>query len=87
MNAIAVDDEPLMLYALVKAVKASSDITSVVEFGSCEETLKWVEKNLVDVAFLDIDMRGMGGLALRRRLWSFSLIARLCFAPDMKSMR
>ena len=36
MNAIAVDDEPLMLYALVKAVKASSDITSVVEFGSCE---------------------------------------------------
>ena len=48
MNAIAVDDEPLMLYALVKAVKASSDITSVVEFGSCEETLKWVEKNLVD---------------------------------------
>ena len=68
MNAIAVDDEPLMLYALVKAVKASSDITSVVEFGSCEETLKWVEKNLVDVAFLDIDMRGMGGLSLAQKL-------------------
>ena len=29
MIAIAVDDEPLMLGALVKAVKASDDITAV----------------------------------------------------------
>ena len=34
MIAIAVDDEPLMLYALVKAVKASPDIAHVAEFSS-----------------------------------------------------
>ncbi|MCI5502803.1 MAG: response regulator [Eubacterium sp.] len=79
MNAIAVDDEPLMLYALVKAVKASSDITSVVEFGSCEETLKWVEKNLVDVAFLDIDMRGMGGLALAQKIMELQPDCKIVF--------
>ena len=35
MIAIAVDDEPLMLGALTKAVKASADITSVASFTSC----------------------------------------------------
>lgn len=68
MKAIAVDDEPLMLYALVKAVMASPDITSVEKFGSCNETLEWVRSNPVDVAFLDIDMRGMGGLVLAEKI-------------------
>ena len=40
MIAITVDDEPLMLYALSKAVKASPDITSVTAFGSCKEALE-----------------------------------------------
>ena len=64
MIAVAVDDEPLMLYALAKAVKASPDITSVTEFSSGDDTLRWVQDNPVDVAFLDIDMRGMDGLTL-----------------------
>ena len=68
MNAITVDDEPLMLYALSKAVKASPDITSVAEFTSCKDTLEWAQHNPVDVAFLDIDMRGMGGLTLAQKL-------------------
>ena len=68
MIAITVDDEPLMLYALSKAVKASPDITSVTEFGSCNETLEWVRNNSVDVAFLDIAMRGMGGLTLAKKI-------------------
>lgn len=68
MRAIAVDDEPLMLYALSKAIKASPDITSVAEFTSCGETLKWLENNPVEVAFLDIEMRGMGGLALAQKI-------------------
>ena len=68
MIAIAVDDEPLMLYALVKAVKASPDIASVAEFSSCDDALDWVRSNPADVAFLDINMRGMGGLALAEKI-------------------
>ena len=64
MIAIAVDDEPLMLGALTKAVKASSDITAVASFTSCDEALDFVKSNVVDVAFLDINMRGIGGLSL-----------------------
>ena len=76
MIAIAVDDEPLMLGALVKAVSASPDIREVVKFSGCEEALEYVKDNPVDIAFLDINMRGMGGLALAEK------IIGLC--PDCK---
>lgn len=68
MIAIAVDDEPLMLGALTKAIKASKDVTSVSDFTSCEDALEYVKNNPTDVAFLDINMRGMGGLALAERI-------------------
>ena len=64
MIAIAVDDEILMLGALVKAISASPDIKEVAKFSDCEEALEFVKNNPTDVAFLDINMRGMGGLAL-----------------------
>lgn len=79
MNGIAVDDEPLMLYALAKAVKASPDITSVAEFTSCEATLEWARHHAVDVAFLDINMRGMGGLALAQKLMELQPDCKIVF--------
>lgn len=68
MIAIAVDDEMLMLGALVAAIKASPDITQVSQFSGCDEALAFVRENSVDVAFLDINMRGMGGLALAEKI-------------------
>lgn len=68
MIAIAVDDEVLMLEALVKAITASSDITAVAKFSDCEEALEYVKSNHADIAFLDINMRGMGGLALAEKI-------------------
>ena len=68
MKAIAVDDEALMLRALVRAISASPDISEVVKFSDCENALNYVKKNKVNVAFLDINMRGMGGLALAEKI-------------------
>ena len=68
MIAIAVDDEILMLGALVNAIEASDDISKVVQFSNCEEALEYVENNPVDIAFLDINMRGMGGLTLAEKI-------------------
>jgi two-component SAPR family response regulator len=64
MIAIAVDDEALMLGALVAALEESPDITAVTKFSDCEAALDFVRNNPIDAAFLDINMRGMGGLAL-----------------------
>ncbi len=68
MIAIAVDDEILMLGALVKAISTSPDIEEVTKFSSCEEALNYVKAHPVDIAFLDINMRGMGGLALAENI-------------------
>lgn len=68
MIAITVDDERLMLTALTKAVLASPDITSVEEFTTCSAALEWTKNHPVDIAFLDISMRGMGGLALAEKI-------------------
>ncbi|MBR5188201.1 MAG: response regulator, partial [Clostridia bacterium] len=68
MIAIAVDDEALMLGALVSAIEASPDITEVAKFSDCEEALAFVNEHPADIAFLDINMRGMGGLALAEKI-------------------
>lgn len=68
MKAIAVDDELYMLEALTEAISASDDIESLKSFSSCSEALAYVEKNPVDIAFLDINMRGIGGLKLAERI-------------------
>jgi two-component SAPR family response regulator len=64
VKAIAVDDEIYMLEALSEAISASDDIESVRSFSSCSGALAYVEENPVDIAFLDINMRGIGGLRL-----------------------
>jgi two-component SAPR family response regulator len=68
MIAIAVDDEELMLHALVGAINACADITKVTKFSSCEKALDFVKENPIDVAFLDINMRGMGGISLAEKI-------------------
>ena len=68
MIAIAVDDEALMLGALVSAIEASHDIREVAKFSDCEMALEFVKSNPTDIAFLDINMRGMGGLALAEKI-------------------
>lgn len=79
MIAIAVDDEVLMLGALVSAINASPDITEVTQFSSCDEALAFVKENVVDVAFLDINMRGMGGLALAEKIIDTSPDCKIVF--------
>ena len=68
MRAIVVDDEELMLVALEKAVSASPDIREVVRFSGCEQALAFVKENPIDIAFLDINMRGIGGMALAQNI-------------------
>ena len=68
MRAIAVDDELYMLENLAEAVSASPDIESVRSFSVCSAALAYVEENPVDIAFLDINMRGIGGLMLAEKI-------------------
>ena len=79
MIAIAVDDEVLMLHALEKAINASPDITSVASFSSCEQALNYVKDNIVEIAFLDINMRGMTGLELAEKIIEYRPDCKIIF--------
>jgi two-component SAPR family response regulator len=68
-----------MLGALVAAIKASPDIREVAKFSICEEALAFVKENPVDVAFLDINMRGMGGLTLAEKILSICPDCKIVF--------
>ena len=79
MIAMAVDDEALMLRALVRAITVSPDITEVISFSDCEKALDYAKENPVSVAFLDINMRGMGGLTLAEKIVSVCPNCKIVF--------
>lgn len=79
MIAIAVDDERPMLQALCEAVEASKDIREVYSFTSCSAALEWLNNNSADVAFLDISMRGIGGLALAEKILEMHPACKVVF--------
>ena len=79
MRAIAVDDELYMLEALEEAVRASSDISRVDPFSSCSAALAYAAENPIDIAFLDINMRGIGGLGLAEKLTELQPRCKIVF--------
>ena len=79
MRAIAVDDELYMLESLEEAIRASSDISQVECFSTCSTALAYAAENPVDIAFLDINMRGIGGLGLAEKLMALHPRCRIVF--------
>ena len=79
MKAIAVDDEIYMLETLLEAVSASPDIEAVEPFSSCSAALAYATEHPVDVAFLDINMRGIGGLGLAEKLLALQPHCKIVF--------
>ena len=68
-----------MLEALEEAVKASSDIEQAERFSSCSAALAYAAENEIDIAFLDINMRGIGGLGLAEKLISLQPLCKIVF--------
>ena len=79
MKAIAVDDEIYMLETLLEAINASGDIASTEAFSSCSAALAYATENPVDIAFLDINMRGIGGLGLAEKLLALQPRCKIVF--------
>ena len=79
MKAIAVDDEIYMLENLEEAINASSDIEEVKTFSTCSAALAYAAENPVDIAFLDINMRGIGGLGLAEKLMEIYPYCKIIF--------
>ena len=79
MIALALDDEYLMLEKLARAVFASPDIDEVYKFSNCTSALEWLAGNRADIAFLDINMRGMTGLEMARNIATLQPDCKIVF--------
>lgn len=68
MNIIAADDERIALKLLISSIREAVPKAQVHGFGCGEEALAFGSNNPCDVAFLDIDMSDMEGIALAKHL-------------------
>ena len=68
MRILCVDDEPLALQMLMISVRKAKPDAEVDGFEEPEDLLEEAEKNGCDIAFLDIHMSGMDGVAAAKKL-------------------
>lgn len=68
MNVIYIDDEQPAIDNFRLTTANFSEIEELHTFLSGEEALHFVDTNIVDVAFLDMEMPGLHGLELAKRL-------------------
>jgi len=68
MNIIAVDDEYLPLIDLEFAIKEAAPEASVLVFESPSEAAQFGSENHIDIAYLDINMPGLNGINLAKKL-------------------
>ena len=68
MNILIVEDEPILLDGMVEVVRHCEPRAKIVPCESAEEALEAAADALFDIAFLDIEMPGMGGVSLAKKL-------------------
>ncbi|MEL7656702.1 MAG: response regulator transcription factor [Bacillota bacterium] len=59
MNILIVDRQPLIRRGIIEVLSAINESYSVHEAGSFSEALKIFQRNLIDIAFIDLSM-GLG---------------------------
>lgn len=68
MNVILVDDERLNLDNLDYVVERVLPSAKRVGFNKASQALTYIQDNPVDIAFLDINMRGVDGITIAKNL-------------------
>lgn len=68
MTIIAVDDEKMALQVISTAIKEALPQAQVYCFINPEKAISFMEENLCEIAFLDIDMPTISGIDLAKEL-------------------
>lgn len=84
MNIIAVDDEQLALRSLIRVLEKVFDNSSIQGFQNSAEALVHSQDTIgknekLDYAFLDVEMRGIGGIELAKQLKEICPSVRILF--------
>lgn len=74
MNCIIVDDEPLAREAIELLVKEIDYLTLAGSFNNASAAARYMERNAVDLIFLDIQMPGITGIEFAKTISRRTLI-------------
>ena len=74
MNCIIIDDEPLAREAVQLLIDDSEDLVIIGSFNSAASASKFMEKQAVDLVFLDINMPNITGLEFARTIPKSTLV-------------
>lgn len=87
MKILAVDDEIIALEGLVKSIKEADSNAQVFYFRFADEAIKFMEKTICDVAFLDIEMYGINGVTLANKLIQINPNINIIFSTGYGNYR
>lgn len=74
MNCIIVDDEPLAREAMKLLIEESGSLQLAGSFNSASTASEFMEKHVVDLVFLDIQMPGITGIEFARTISKRTLV-------------
>jgi two-component SAPR family response regulator len=83
VNIIIVDDEQFALLDLKSAAEEALPGSNFSCFNTSKSALEYAKNNQVDIAFLDIEMGGMNGIQLAKRL--IDITAARGFKPAVRT--
>ena len=87
MKIIAVDDEKIALQGLLSAIRQAAPHAEVYGFRYTGEAIEHMENDPCDVAFLDIEMKGMSGVEVAEKLKAINPDVNIIFATGFGSYR
>ena len=87
MKIIAIDDEKIALQGLLASIKKAAPDAETYGFRYTGEAIAHMENDPCDVAFLDIEMKGMNGVEVAERLLSINPNVNIIFATGFGSYR
>ena len=79
MNILLVDDEELQLIRLSKVVSNVLPDVKLFSFTNSNKAYEAAKNNKIDIAFLDIEMPGMNGIQLAKKLKVINPLVRIIF--------
>ena len=87
MKIIAVDDEKIALQGLLSSIQKAAPNAELYGFRYAGEAIAHMEKNPCDVAFLDIEMKGINGVEVAEKLKAINPNINIIFATGFGSYR
>jgi two-component system, LytTR family, response regulator len=81
-NCIIIDDEEIARLKAVAVVGQFPNLKIRGQFASAEQAICFLEKEKVDIVFLDIDMHGLSGIELRKQIMDIPVCVFITSHPE-----